>query len=189
MTIAALVALSGAASAAEGDGPGRLAAFVCGVWPAKPRLDVQLMDDTARDKAVRDAIAAELRTEGYGVASDAPTRLTFEVELSRELDPIRQGYLGKVQATNRDQEFQLHLWDSKGDSVLGGVQRPAGSTGPNTNRLTLYVQDKATGQCLWRGEVIHPMEGTNEVQAVRRLLPIVLRHIGKTVPSTAFSID
>lgn len=189
MTIAALVAFSGTAGAAEGEGPGRLVAFVCGVWPAKPRLDVQLMDDTPREKAMRDAIAAELKTQGYGVASDAPTRLTFEMELSRELDPIRQGYLGKVQANNREQEFQLHLWDNTGDSVLGGVQRPAGSTGPNFNHLTVYVQEKTTGQCLWRAEVSHPMEGTNEVEAVRRLLPVVLRHIGKPVPPTAFSID
>ena len=105
------------------------------------------------------------------------------------LDPIRQGYLGKVQATNREQEFQLHLWDNNGDSVLGGVQRPSSATGPNTNRLTIYIQDKTSGQCLWRGEVSHPMEGNNEVEAVRRLLPVVLRHIGKSVPPTAFSID
>jgi len=189
MAVVALIALSGAVSAAEGEGPGRLVAYVCGVWPAKPRLDVQMMDDTPREKAMRDAIAAQLVAEGYGVTSDASTRVTFEIQLSRELDPIREGYLGKVQATNRDQEFQLHLWDNKGDSVLGGVQRPSGSTGPNTNRLTIYVQDKVTGQCLWRAEASHPMEGTNEIEAVRRLLPIVLRHLGKTVSFTAFSID
>ena len=189
MAAMGLVAFSGPAAAAEGEGPGRLTAFVCGVWPAKPRLDVQMMDDTPRESALRDAISAELKADGYSIASDATVRVTFDAEIRRTLDPIRQGYLGRVQANNREQEFQLHLWDNQGDSVIGGVQRPSGSTGPNVNHLTVYVQDKTTGQCLWRGEATHPMDGADEVAAVRRLLPFLLRYFGKTVPSTPFLAD
>jgi hypothetical protein len=182
-------ALSGVAVAAEGEGDGQLVAFACGTLPAKTRLDVQMMDDTPREKALHDAIAAELRRSGYGVAADAPIRVTFEAELMRERDPTRQGYLGKLDSTNRRTEFELNLWSSQGDSVLGGVQRPGGVGGPNVNHLIVSVNDKSTGKCLWRGEATHPMEGTNEVGAVRLLVPFVLRHIGQTLPPTAFSID
>jgi hypothetical protein len=189
IAVAAFFALSGAAPAAEGEGPGQLVAFACGVVPAQARLDVQLSDDTPREKALRDSVAAALKGEGYALAADAPVRVTFEAALARELDPARQGYLGKLDSTNRRTEFQLNLWSSQGDSVLGGVQRPAGSTGPNVNHLTVFVHDKTNGRCLWQGEAMHPMEGANEVEALRRLVPVVLRHFGKTVPQTAFSLD
>jgi hypothetical protein len=189
IAVAALAALSGAALAAEGEGPGQLVAFACGTLPAKARVDVQMMDDTPRDKALRDAIAAELRAGGYPVAADAPVRVTFEAEIERDLDPTRQGYLGKLDSTNRRTEFQLNLWSSQGDSVLGGVQRPAGSTGPNVNHIVVSVNDKTNGKCLWRAEATHPMEGANEVESFRRIIPIVLRHMGQTVSPTAFSID
>jgi hypothetical protein len=189
IAVAAFFALSGIAPAAEGEGPGQLVALACGVVPPKARLDVQLSDDTPREKALREAIAAALKGDGFAVATDAPVRVTFEAQINRVLDPTRKGYIGKVDATNRAQEFQLNLWSSEGDSVLGGVQRPAGSTGPNVNHLTVFVHDKANGRCLWQGEATHPMEGPNEVEALRRLVPVVLKHFGKTVPLTAFSLD
>lgn len=189
IAVAALFALSGVAPAAEGEGPGQVVAFACGVVPTKARVDVQVMDDTPREKALRDSIAATLRGEGYALAPDAPVRVTFEAGIARTLDPIRKGYIGKVDATNRVQEFQLNLWSSEGDSVLGGVQRPAGTTGPNVNHLTIFVHEKSTGRCLWQGEATHPMEGGNEVEATRRLVPVVLKYFGKTVSLTAFSLD
>jgi hypothetical protein len=188
MAMAALAACSGAA-AAEDEGAGHLVAFACGVLPAKTKVDVQMMDDTPREKAMRDAIAAQLRAGGYAVAADAPVRVTFEAEIERERDPARQGYLGKLDSTNRRTEFELNLWSSQGDSVLGGIQRPAGSAGPNVSHIIVSANDKANGKCLWRGEATHPMDGSDEVEAFRRIIPIVVRHMGQTVPLTAFSID
>jgi hypothetical protein len=182
-------AFAGAARAAEGQGAGQLTSFACGVVAPKSRIDVQLMDDTPRDKAVRDAIAAELGREGYIIAADAPIRVTFEAEIARTLDQTRQGYLGKLNSTNRDTEFQLNLWSSKGDSVLGGVQRPNDNSGPNMIHLTIFAHDKANGRCLWQGEATHPMEGTSVPDAVKRILPAVLKHFGQTVGATAFSLD
>ena len=185
---AVLLAISCGAWAAEGEGDGQVVSFACGVLAPKSHVDVQAFDDTARDKALRDAIAAQLNRAGYVVAPDATVRVTFEAEIERERDPGRQGYIGKLKSTNRDTEFQLNLWSSQGDSVLGGVARPGGGTGPNTTHLTIYVHDKTNGKCLWQGEARHPMEGANEAEAARRLVPVVLGHFGKTIQPTAFSL-
>lgn len=189
VAVAVTFALAGGAWAAEGEGPGQLVSFACGVMPPKARLDVELMDDTPREKAVRDAIAAELARDGYAIAPDAPVRVTFQADVARTLDQARQGYLGKLNSTNRDTEFQLNLWSSQGDSVLGGVQRPSDNSGPNIIHLTVFAHDKSNGHCLWQGEATHPMEGTDVASSVKLILPAILKHFGQTIRPTAFSID
>lgn len=186
---AVLLVVSWGARAAEGEGPGQLVSMACGVVPPKSHVDVQASDDTARDKALRDAIAAELTRAGYVVAADATVRVTFDAEIERALDPSRQGYLGKLNSTNRDTTFELNLWTSSGDSVLGGVTTQGAATGPNMSHLTISAHDKTNGKCLWQGEARHPTEGGSEVEFARRLVPVVLGHFGKTLPATAFSLD
>jgi hypothetical protein len=182
------LALCGAAYAAEGEGPGQLVTFACGAVPERTRIDVQAFDDTPRDKAVRDEIARGLAGSGYTVAADGRVRVTFEGTLERDRDPAREGYLGRLDSNNQDTTFTLNMWSSQGDSVFGGPQRQ-GTAAPSRYHLTVYVNDKTNGACLWRGEARHPLEGNNEAYTARRLVPVVLRHFGRTVQPTAFSLD
>jgi hypothetical protein len=188
MMVAALCALGGGALAAEGEGPGSLVAFACGTLPERSRVDVQLLDDTPSVVALRDAISRELARDGYTVAADGNVRVTFEGVIERDRDPTREGYLGQLRSTNRATEFTLNMWSSSGDSVIGGVQRP-GAAGASIYRLTVFVHDKTNGHCLWQGEARHPLEGNNELDTARRLVPVALRHLGHTVQPTAFALD
>lgn len=188
IVFAVIFAWTDGAYAAEGDGPGQLVAFACGTMPEQAQLDVQLFDDTPREKALRDTIEGELTRDGYTVAAVGNIRVTFEGAMERDLDPSREGYLGQLRSTNRETEFRLNMWSSSGNSVIGGVQRP-GSAAPSFYKLTVFAHDKANGRCLWQGEARHPMEGNNEADIARRLVPVVLRHFGQTVQATAFSFD
>jgi hypothetical protein len=185
---ATLLAWGGVAVAAEGEGPGQLFAYACGKMPERPRFDVQLFDDTPREKAVRDAIAQGLASQGYAVAADGRVRITFDGAVERDRDPGREGHFGRLNSTNRETTFTLNMWSSQGDSVIGGAQRP-GAASPSFYRLTVYAHDKSNGACLWQGEVRHPLEGYSEADAARRLVPVALRHFGRAVQPTAFSLD
>jgi hypothetical protein len=185
---ASVLAVAGGALAAEGEGAGQLVAFACGKMPERPRLDVQLFDDTPRDKAVRDAIAQGLARDGYTIAADGRVRVSFEGAMERDLDPGREGHFGRLNSTNRETTFTLNMWSSQGDSVIGGPQRP-GATAPSFYRLAVFVHDKTNGACLWQGEARHPLEGHSEADIARRLVPVTLRHFGRTVPPTAFALD
>jgi hypothetical protein len=188
LVAAVALALSGIAYAAEGEGPGQLVTFACGAVPERSRIDVQALDDAPQDKAVRDEIARRLAGSGYTVAADGRVRVTFEGTLERDRDPTREGYLGKLDSNNRDTTFTLNMWSLQGDSIFGGPQRQ-GAAAPSQYHLTVFVNDKTNGACLWRGEVRHPLEGNNEAYTARRLVPVVLRHFGRTVQPTAFSLD
>jgi hypothetical protein len=185
---ASVLALAGSAFATEGEGPGQLVAFACGTVPARARVDVQLFDDTPREKALRETIARTLESGGYTISADGLVRVSFEGAIERERDPAREGHFGKLDATNRDTTFTLNMWSSQGDSLFGGPQRP-GATSPGFYRLIISVNDKTTGACLWRGEVRHPMEGQSEADTAQRLVPVALRHFGRSVQPTAFSLD
>ena len=54
---------------------------------------------------------------------------------------------------------------------------------------SMLVHDKSNGHCLWQGEARHPVEGADERDTARRLVPIVLGHLGKTLAPTPFSFD
>ncbi len=194
----AMAALTLAAAAfvapawAQGDAPaqsgGVMVAFSCGTLPAQAAIEVEALDDTPSQMALRKAIADDLARRGYRVADGAPLTLTFEGGLSRERREQGQHSVGSLQSNNDVTEFRLNMWSSQGDSVFGGLKDFIAPNDPNLYRLAIFVHDRSDGKCLWQGEARHDVVRNDANGTAEKLVPVLLRRLGKTVKATTFDL-
>jgi hypothetical protein len=167
---------------------GMLVAFACGTMDRQAAIDVEALDDTPAQMTLRKVIADELARHGFRVAGDARQRLTFEGGISREFTEQGRHTVGELQSNNDITEFRLNMWSSRGDSVLGGVQDFIPANDPNQYRLTIFVHDRSNGKCLWQGEARHTVADHDAPGTARRLVPMLLDDLGKTVNATPFTL-
>ncbi len=180
------------ALAQQNDAPagasGVLVAFACGTMTKQAPIEVEALDDTAAQIALRDAIAGDLKRHGYTIAGNARLRLTFEGGISRERREDGRHTIGELQSNNDDTTFRLNMWSSRSDSVLGGIKDFVPENDPNRYRLVIFVHDRSNGQCLWQGEARHTVIDHDPAATARKLVPVLLGDLGKTVKATPFSL-
>lgn len=176
------------AGPAAAAGAGRVVAFACGAFQPNSPIEVEALDDTPSQLALRKAIARALAQRGFTVTADAKQRLTFEDGMSRDLTGSGRRPLGELDANNDTATFRLNMWSSQGNSVLGGgnTDVPAGQA--NEYRLSLFVHDRSNGRCLWQGEARHAVVGNDGLATARKLVPVLLDRLGRTVKPTAFEL-
>jgi hypothetical protein len=185
----ALAAFEPARAADEETGDGVLIAFACGVVPRNVPVEVQPPDDTPAQTALRDVVVAELRRSGIAVAAGAPVRVTFEGGMERDLASRGVPRYGEITGHNDRFELRFRLWSSSEDSVIGGRRDEADRPQANRYRLGIFINDRTNGRCLWQGEALHDVEGADETVTARRMVPVLLRHLGQTVRQRAFTLD
>ncbi len=167
---------------------GMVVAFACGTVAPGAAFDVEALDDTPAQTKLRDTIAADLARRGYRVASGAPLTLTFEGGISRTRVEQGRHTVGSLNSNNDVTEFRLNMWSSEKDSVFGGLKDFIPGNDPNLYRLAIFVHDRADGKCMWQGEARHAVVGNNAAATARKLVPVVLRRLGKTAKVTPFTL-
>lgn len=186
------LALGASAAQAQDNGApqpkGVVVAFACGTLAPGASIDVEALDDTRAQLALQKTIAAELVRRGYRVADGADFTLTFEGGLTRTRPEIGQHAVGSLQSNNDVTEFRLNMWSSEGDSVFGGLKDFIPENDPNLYRLAIFVHDRSNGRCLWQGEARHDVVDNDAAATARKMVPVVLRRLGKTVKAARFAL-
>ena len=176
LRFAGLAAVLLVAAPAAAQTPAEVTAVAYRDLPAGLTVQVQLLDDSDLNLQVRDMIAAQLASQGYTVADDAPFLLQVETQTATERS--RDPSLGSFEATDDRAEIRMNLWSNREDSLLNPQEeeRISGSV----YRISLGLYDSRDGRYYWRGSVSTALREREAATASRDMVPALLAHFGKT---------
>jgi hypothetical protein len=160
--------------------------------PDKLAIEVRPFDDSDENLAIKERIERELAARGITTGAKAPLVMNFEVR-------NRIGYLNT--GDNRHViEFQTRGGRSGGeqtDARINVFNSQSGgllNKGPGTRvsnrtvyRLELNVEQRDNNERLWDGWVEAELTGGDSAELLRRMVPAVVKALGQTVKSQAFS--
>lgn len=193
----ALIAAS-PAFAANDDASGHFVAFACGKLPTPLAVELVVPDDTKDNVKLGQTLDELLRKDGVGVAKTAVVKLTLETEVVREAERHRAHDLGEIRRRpvsdpnlidQTETDIRMNLWSSRQDSVLTGRQDEVLSEGVDELRLTVRMNDKSNGRCLWQGEIVYPLKGSDPWRAAEELLPTMTAAFGRTMQNVPVTIE
>lgn len=178
-------------------GGSRINAFACGTLPSPLKVDVQILDNAASFVRYRKLFVDALRKAGGDAVDGAETILTLDVRTEREFQRRSGGELLELRAGQENTEigaegdvfFRGNIWSNSSDSVLGGRKRDLGRLSLNQLQVTASVNNRKDGRCLWKGEVLHNLQGENADAAAQRIMPILAEAVGKTMRNQPIDAD
>ncbi len=169
---------------------GSLQSFRCGEIPPGSALDVQTLQDTPEMLKLGDAVAETLRRDGFGISDDAPLRLIIDradplvPRPDRPIGPpngegVERGTRGDIEALG-DQLDTLRRQESAKRNI---------SRGADDIRITMIVNEKAGGRCLWQGEVRHPRGADEDYWKIAERAAVRLAgSLGKQLDNAPFTL-
>lgn len=159
---------------------GFLTSFACGTPPSELRIDVQVLDDRDQVLRLREAVVEALQKRGAKVYGDAPLRLLVDPEapgtdrpggnrdLTR-LDDNRDNTLGgQTELGSQLEELRERRTRSEARTPVGDIVR-----------IAMILNAKATGRCLWQGEIRYDAGGADYWEIAVKLAPHLANAIGK----------
>ncbi len=169
---------------------GSLQSFRCGEIPAGSVLDVQTLQDTPEMLKLRTAVVETLTKGGFGISDDAPLRLIIDrteplvPRPDRPVGPpdgdgIGRGAPGDIESLGN----QLDTLRRK-ESAKRNISR-----GSADIRITMIVNEKWGGRCLWQGDARHPRgEDEDYWKIAERLAVRLARSLGKQLDNVPFTV-
>ena len=160
--------------------------------PANTVIVVQPWDNSDENINTARLIKNQLRDLGYKISPQANFTLSFESKNS----------LGKWSSSSRntsvelkaessttsgkDAEVRLNLFSSS----EGGVSNPSKTPDENIlSKVSLKITlDQKNGPRLWQGEAIAGVHQTDTASVSRRLTPVFLDYLGKTISRKSVNI-
>jgi len=186
------------AYAADDGAAGHFVAFACGTVPRPLSVELVVPDDTKDNVKLGQALEGLLRKDGIGVAKASVVKLTLETEIVREAERHRSHDLGEIThspttdpniSDTTQTEVRVNLWSSRRDSVLTGRQDEVLAQGVDELRLTVKMNDKSNGRCLWQGEIDYSLKGYDPWRAAELLLPTMTAGFGRSVQNEPVTIE
>ena len=83
----------------------------------------------------------------------------------------------------------MNLWSNRKDSVIGGRKDTVLSRGLNELHVAIEIHDKSNGQCMWQGQAKLDLDGQDEFSTTRRIIPLLVAVLGKTVRAEPLKLD
>ena len=176
------------AQTASADGLGEVHAVSFRELPDRLRLSVTLLDDSNLDLRIRDEMVASLMRAKHTLADDAP----FELELSSEVKPARQSAgdpsLGRLSSNMDDTQFEMNIWSSSQDSILGG--RHSGNVSRTGSRFEIRatLRERSLGDVVWEGRSVVAAEQDQVEPYVARMAQALVESLGRTVRNGSFPV-
>lgn len=160
--------------------------------PGNSTVEVRPFDDSDENLAVKAHIERELAARGITTNAKAPLVMNFEVR-------NRIGYLNS--GDNRHVlQFQTTGGRGGGEqtdarvNVFNSQEGGLLNKGPGTRvsnrtvyRLELNVEQRDNNERLWDGWAEAELTGGDSAELLRRMVPAVIKALGQTVKSQAFS--
>jgi hypothetical protein len=175
----------------------RLNAYSCEALPDPLQVDVQLLDDSERNVALGKLFTKALQDRGVVVSKTAPTTAILEVRTVREFQGSPKASVFEKgsdrELTRKEQEgaVSMHgnIWSNREGSLLGGPKDPPTKFSLNRLGISVTLNRRADGRCLWQGEVLHDLQSTEDPDLLaRKLVPFLARAVGKSVRNRSLTV-
>jgi len=163
-------------------GPSRLDAYACEKLPASLRIDVQILDNAARYLRLRDKFIARINKDGIEVVAGAPLVLMLDIKTVREFEEEDKRHIGELRVGGSGGvSLRGNIWSNTDDSVLGGRKKSADRTTVDRLQVTANLNRRDDGRCMWRGEILHDLQGGDPDHAAFQIMPILAGAIGQSI--------
>ena len=176
---------------------GYLTAFVCAPVAKPLRVSSTIQDNTDENILLHRLLIKRLAVNGITVGADAKLTMNFDVQRVREAARRKPGdmidiRIGKDEERIGQEGFarvHMNIWSNARDSVLGDRRDTLVSALVDRLRISVTINSKADGRCVWRGEVVQNLEGRDAGRTARRMIPILADSVGSAVSQRPIDID
>lgn len=176
-----------------GSGPahaqGYVSTFACGIIPAHAKFDVEMLEDSHSAMRLRKVVVDRLVKRGYTVSGDAPLRLLIDPENEPGTPPRSNpnlSQLGEPNNTTLGATSQLGQTLQRLDQQK--LQRESVTPGNDNVRVSITINRKSDGRCLWEGEVRYAADGAGYWDIAVRIAPHLVDAIGKPLSNAPFHL-
>jgi hypothetical protein len=181
-----------AAGQAPSGATGRVTAFACAPLPSPLRIVLEVSDGSPYADRLKRVLVRALAARDAIVTPGAPLRLSLYVGAVREPE-IRKGRdLGRFSRGNSSDQrtqFRINLWSNQRDSVIGGRRDKVLASAVDELHVEITLDDRSDGQCVWQGEVVHRLEGGDELAAAERIIPLLIDRLGRSARAELIELD
>ncbi len=151
-------------------------------------LSITLFDDSNLDLRIRDQMVASLERAKYSLGDDP----LFELELS---SGVRSGSfsaanpsLGRLSSNMDDSRFEMNIWSSSLDSILGGRHSDRERRTLSSFEIQATLRERSLGEVVWEGRAIVEAERSQVEPYVPRMVESLVKSLGRTVRDGTFPV-
>lgn len=155
-----------------------------------PGLSVTVVpyDDSELNLAVKARFEEELRRTSRTVSDRAVLRLSFGTQVIQGRFSGDGPSLGRFEGdSERGVHFELNIWSSTKDSVLGGRQK-RDSRKANVFHINAELRDERTGKVLWQADAFCEMLTPDRLRIASSMVRPLVANMGRTAKGAPFDI-
>ncbi len=193
-----VLALAPSLPALPADTPaGYLTAFVCEPLAKPLRVSATILDNTDENIRLHGLLLKRLADNHVTVGPDAALTMSFDVQRVREAGRRKPGDMIDVRVGEDEERIgqegfarvHMNIWSNARDSVLGGRRDTLVSAHVDRLHISVTINSKADGRCVWRGEVVQNLDGRDPGRAADLMIPILADSVGSAVSQKPIDID
>lgn len=161
--------------------------------PAALVVEVRPFDDSDENLELKQRLEQALAAKEIGTSDDAPYILNFEVR--DHIGSLNSGDNRHIlrfethggRGGGENTEARVNVFDSQDGGLInkGGGTRVSNRT---IYRLELNIEQRTSGERIWDGWAEAELAGGDGRELLRRMVPAVIKNIGRTTKSEAFSL-
>ena len=169
---------------------GSLSGYTCGEFEAGQAMAVEIDNDSEEMEKIRNSVIDALRARSTRVTDDAPWVLAIRTEAIREGTRRKQRDLGHVRdGSSENVNVRMNVWSNRQDSIIGGRKSGVVAGPIDEVRVTISINDKTSGKCIWRGEARHDSSGQNQWTVKEKVSVVLIDALGQSVRDRQFDVE
>ncbi len=176
---------------------GYLTAFVCEKMAGPLQVASRIEDNTDENVRLHGLLVKRLASRGVTVQPSAALTMSFDVRRVREAEIRKPGDLIDVRVGEDEERIgqegfakvHMNIWSNARDSVIGGRRETVRSGMVDRLRISVAINSRADGRCLWRGEVVQNLDGRDARRAAEKMIPILADSIGTSATQRPIDIE
>lgn len=191
LVLAAILAVSSLASAADG----MVNSVAFDPVPRGARLTVETYDDSEHTVILERDFTDAIRRAGYVTEDNAPLAFTFEIRnvIGAWSTGDRRHIFSFETQRGSDgggdrTEARVNVFNSTSGGLLNKGQSETSIATPSSYRIDVTVEDKKAGRTLWQGWTVADLTGADHIELTRRMVPVLVEAIGKTLRQETFPL-
>lgn len=178
------------AQLAPNGAPGIVTTAAIGDLPDGLAIAVTPFADDHLSLSIKSRFEAALRAAHRPVSDVAPLTLSFETNVIAGRFTHDQARLGRFEADEDGVKFNLNIWSSNQDSLIGGRQKTeAPSRKVNLLHMNVVLRDRETGKTLWYGDAYCEMLTANRLRIAGSMVGPLTANLGRSVTAQPFDIE